>query len=99
MPACGGTGNGGYTFGLHIIEEELLSNRLDAEDFEQRLAVLVYQLECGVHHHVHAEQHQAERYHVRFLTAEQRIEFPGHFQLVLQDADGGQARPSSRLPP
>ena len=31
MPACGGTGNGGYTFGLHIIEEELLSNRLDAE--------------------------------------------------------------------
>ena len=39
------------------------------------------------------EQHQAERYHVRFLTAEQRIEFPGHFQLVLQDADGGQLVP------
>ena len=46
LPVCGGTGNGGYTFSLHIIYKEglLLSDRVDAKDFEQRSAVLAHQL-------------------------------------------------------
>ena len=63
FPACRRT-EGRETAVIHsvyiIIKVELLSHGLDAEDFEQRVTVLAYQLECGVHHHVHTEEYKAE---------------------------------------
>lgn len=96
FPACRRT-EGRETAVIHsvyiIIKVELLSHGLDAEDFEQRVTVLAYQLECGVHHHVHTEEHEAERHHFCFLSPEQRVKFSRHLQLVLQDADACQLVP------
>ena len=43
-----------YLYGTTMVQ-----GRLYTEDFNQRFAVLAYQLKGGVHHHVHTEQYQA----------------------------------------
>lgn len=41
-------------------EKRMLCHRLHAKDFHQRFTVLTYQLQGGIHHHVHTEEYKAE---------------------------------------
>ena len=87
------TGNGGKTSVYLIIALRLFAQRCHSLDFQQRGLALTDQLECGVHHHVHAEEHEAQGHHFRFLSPEEGVHLAGEFQLVLHDTDTGEFVP------